>query len=99
MAFYHIKDGIVYNDYDKAIGKAIEFKLTTKLMNEFRATTTRIRDLWNPSQTWKKQKRARDKETWIACAPYGVTFIAAGAIHLSYVVGYYASNGEIVWYC
>lgn len=98
MAFYNMKDGVVYNN-GKELGKAIEFKLTTKLMGEFHTTVSRIRDLWNPSQTWEKQKRARAKETWIACAPYGVTFIAAGTICLSCVVGYYAPDGKVVWYC
>ena len=56
-------------------------------------------DLFFQSQTWKKQQRLREKETWVSCAPYGVTFIAAGYVSLNYVVGYYDSNGEIVWYC
>ena len=94
-----MKDGMIYNDYGKEVGKAIEFKLTWKLMDEFRATAARARDLWNPSRSWKKRQRALDKETWIFCAPHGVTFIAAGHVHLDYVVGYYDSNGEIVWYC
>lgn len=98
MAFYHMKDGVIYNDYGKEIGKAIEFKLTWKLMDEFHKTAENARDLWNPSQTWKKQQRLREKETWVSCAPYGVTFIAAGYVSLNYVVGYYDPNGEIVWY-
>lgn len=98
IGYYYMKDGVVYNWYDKEVGTTIEFKMTPKLMKEFCETANRARDLWNPSQTWKKQKYAREKVTWIASAPYGVTFIAAGTICLSKVVGYYDFNGEIVWY-
>ena len=98
MDFFHMKDGMIYNDYGTEVGKAIEFKLTWQIEEEFHERADSARDLWNPKQTWKKRKRLREKDAWISRAPYGVTFIAAGYVSLDRVVGYYDPSGEIVWY-